>query len=103
MSTLLLTALAAFIVWLLSRNDQTQKKWNLSLLNYMFVGASLMWCVDVFFEFRELGLAYFDEQTLDAIKDDSYLGLTVIFAGILVWMLSLLPKALKQTSQEQTN
>ncbi|MGN1393383.1 MAG: hypothetical protein ACI4V7_04935 [Succinivibrionaceae bacterium] len=91
MATLIFTAIAgliAFLFWL--KNAPNKNNDALKILIYMFFGASLMWSIDVFFELKELGLGYFEEQTSDVIIDDSLLGLTVIAFALGVYGIKLI-------------
>lgn len=57
----------------------------------MFWGASVMWFVDLCFEYAELGSAVFSPTPLQ-ILNDTYLGLSVIALALLIWILFLLVK-----------
>ena len=87
--TLLLTVFAALIstvIWYSSENARAMK---VSILCYMFWGASLMWFVDAIFEYIELRAAYFTPAPADMIND-SFLGFSVIALGLLIWTIILL-------------
>ena len=89
--TLLLTVFAALlstVIWYSSEKARTMK---VSILCYMFWGASLMWFVDAIFEYIDLGAAYFTPSPADMIND-SFLGLSVIALGLLIWTVILLVK-----------
>ena len=89
--TLLLTVFAALlstVIWYSSEKARTMK---VSILCYMFWGASLMWFVDAIFEYIELRAAYFTPAPADMIND-SFLGFSVIALGLLIWTIILLVK-----------
>ena len=89
--TLLITVIAAVIsttVWYTSENARRK---NVSLLCFMYWGASLMWLVDAAVEYMEMGAEYFTPQLTDMIND-SFLGLSVTVFGTVIWVISLLVK-----------
>lgn len=89
--TLVLTVLAAVtatVVWYASPHARRLK---IGLLCWMFWGASLMWLVDAFFEYKELQAAYFT-PTLRDLLNDAYLGLSVIALALTVWTVIILVK-----------
>ncbi len=86
--TLLITAFAAVVstvIWYTRKDDRMQ----LGFLSLMFWGASLMWLVDAVFEFIELKAEYFTPAPEDMLND-SFLGLSVVVLGLVVWMIRLL-------------
>ena len=88
--TLLITVFAAIIVtvkWY-TRKDDSMK---LGILVFMFWGASIMWLVDAIFEYAELHKAYFTPSAADMLND-SYLGLSVVALGLVIWLAILLVK-----------
>ena len=89
--TLLLTALAAVfatVVWYLSPKARLLK---VHVLCYLFWGASLMWLVDAIAEYMELGAAYFTPDAVDMLND-TFLGLSVIVFGFIIWIVYVLLK-----------
>ena len=50
-----------------------------------------MWFVDAIFEYMELRAAYFTPAAADMLND-SFLGLSVIALGLLIWTVILLVK-----------
>lgn len=86
--TLLITVFAAVIVTVLwyIRKDDTMK---LGILIFMYWGASIMWLVDALFEYAELGSAYFS-PALEDMVNDSFLGLSVVALGLVIWLVRLL-------------
>ncbi len=86
--TLLITAFAAIVstvLWYTRKDDRMQ----LGFLSLMFWGASLMWLVDAVFEFIELKSEYFAPAAEDMLND-SFLGLSVVALGLIVWLIRLL-------------
>ena len=89
--TLLITVFAAVIstvVWYCSKNARELK---VSVLCWMFWGASAMWLVDAIFEYAELGADYFTPAPEDMLND-TFLGLSVVALGLTVWLIILLIK-----------
>ena len=88
--TLLITifaAITATILWY-CRKDDTMKFGTLCMLYW---GASIMWLVDAIFEYAELHAAYFTPAAADMLND-SFLGLSVVALGMLIWLAVLLIK-----------
>ena len=86
--TLLITVLAAVIAtakWYSAKDDSLQ----LSLLCFLYWGASLMWLVDAVFEYAELGADYFAPAGADMLND-AFLGLSVVALGLVIWVARLL-------------
>ncbi|MGN0666326.1 MAG: hypothetical protein ACI4KF_07350 [Huintestinicola sp.] len=89
--TLLITVFAAIIstaVWYTSRKA---RKLNVSLLCFMYWGASLMWLVDAVVEYMEAGAEYFLPAGADMIND-GFLGLSVAAFGMVIWLVSVMIK-----------
>ena len=97
--TLLITVFAAVIAtvkWY-TRKDDNMK---LGILCWMYWGASIMWLVDAIFEYAELHEAYF-QPALEDMINDSFLGLSVIALGLVIWLVRLLasdPRGIIKTS-----
>jgi hypothetical protein len=89
---LLLIALSAAIIstliWYISTKARSL---HISLLVFMFWGASLMWFVDAVFEYMELGAAYFQPAAADMLND-TFLGMSVVVLAMLIWIVYLLIK-----------
>ena len=86
--TLLITVFAAVIVtvkWY-TRKDDTMM---LGILCFLYWGAALMWTVDALFEYAELQAEYFMPALEDMIND-SFLGLSVVALGLVIWLVRLL-------------
>ena len=88
--TLLICVFAAIIAtvkWYQRKDDSMM----LGVPCVLFWGASLMWLGDAIFEYAELGAAYFTPEIGDMIND-SFLGLSVVALGLIVWLAMLLVK-----------
>ncbi|MBR5181463.1 MAG: hypothetical protein IKT20_01380 [Clostridiales bacterium] len=87
--TLLITSFAAVIATIAWYNVKSDRK--LGTLALMYWGASLMWLVDSVVEYIETGAEFFAPATADMIND-SYLGLSVVALGLIIWVVVLLVK-----------
>lgn len=87
--TLLITVFAAVISTTLWYKKAPQDDMKISILCYMFWGASLMWLVDAIFEYAELNAEFFTPAFEDLVND-FYLGLSVVALGLVAWMIILL-------------
>ncbi len=86
--TLLITVFAAVIVtaiWYFRKNDEMQ----LLTLCFLYWGASIMWLVDAVFEYIGDGAAFFS-PALEDMLNDTYLGLSVVALGLVIWIVKLL-------------
>ena len=86
--TLLITVFAAVIVtvlWYNRKNDDMR----LGMLCFLYWGASIMWLVDAIFEFAELHAEYFAPAAEDMLND-TFLGLSVVALGLVIWLIRLL-------------
>lgn len=89
--TLLITvfaAVASTLVWYIS---ERARKLKTGVLCYMYWGASIMWFVDEFAKYIELREKYFNPAISDMIND-TFLGLSVIALGLVVWIVYLMIK-----------
>lgn len=89
--TLLITIIAAVISTTVWYTSEKARKHNVSLLCFMYWGASLMWLVDAVVEYMEAGAEYFLPAGADMIND-GFLGLSVTVFGMIIWVVSLLIK-----------
>ena len=87
--TLLITVFAAVIVTLVWYNTTSNMK--LGFLSLMYWGASLMWLVDAVVEYIEIGAEYFTPAPADMLND-TYLGLSVVALGLVIWLVAVLIK-----------
>ncbi|MGN1123084.1 MAG: hypothetical protein ACI4RR_01975 [Eubacterium sp.] len=88
---LLITLFAAVISTIFWYKNSPADKYKLSTLCYLFWGASLMWMIDAVFEYKELGAEYFTPALSDMIND-SFLGLSVVALGMVIWIAVLVIK-----------
>ena len=87
--TLLITVFAAIIstiVWYIKEQECNLK---LGTLCVLYWGASIMWFVDAIFEYAELKADYFSPAVQDMLND-TYLGLSVVALGMIVWLVRML-------------
>ena len=89
--TLLITMIAAVVVTAIWYTSEKARKLKISVLCYMFWGASLMWFVDAIAEYIELRAAYFTPALEDMIND-TFLGLSVIAFSLVAWIVIVLIK-----------
>lgn len=89
--TLLLTLVAAVVVSCIWYTSEKARQMKVSMLCYMFWGASLMWMVDAIAEYIELRAEYF-QPALQDVLNDTFLGLSVIALALVVWVLTVLVK-----------
>ena len=87
--TLLVSVFAAILCTVLWYKNAPKDELRISILCWMFWGASLMWLVDAIFEFAELGAAYFQPAPADMLND-LFLGLSVAAFALVVWLVILL-------------
>ena len=98
--TLLTTVFAAIICTVIWYKSAPRSEMKVGVLCWMFWGASLMWLVDAFFEYAELGAEYFTPAAADMLND-LYLGLSVVAFGLIIWLVILLikdPKGVVKTA-----
>lgn len=89
--TLLISLIAAVIctvIWYKNAPDNTLR---VDILCWMYWGASLMWLADAIFEFAELKEEYFAPTPKDMLND-TFLGLSVVVLGLVIWVVILLIK-----------
>ena len=89
--TLLVSALAAVICTIIWYKNAPQDEMKVSILCWMFWGASLMWLVDAIFEYAELGAEYFNPAPADMLND-LFLGLAVVVFAMIIWLIILFIK-----------
>ena len=87
--TLLITAFAAVISTVAWYNVKADRK--LGTLALMYWGAAIMWLVDSVVEDLEAGAEFFTPAAADMIND-SYLGLSVVALGLIIWVVVLMVK-----------
>ena len=81
---LIITAFAAIVTTIIWYINAPKEKYKLSTLSFIYWGATLMWLVDHVIACLTEGGEFF-EITLDA----TLLGITVVLAGLLAWIIIL--------------
>ncbi|MBP1561432.1 MAG: hypothetical protein J6C96_09350 [Oscillospiraceae bacterium] len=89
--TLLITAVAAVVSTAVWYTNEKARKLNVSLLCFMYWGATLMWLVDAAAEYMEAGAAYFTPAAADMIND-GFLGLSAAVLSMIIWLVTVLIK-----------
>jgi hypothetical protein len=89
--TLLIAVFAAVICTIVWYKNAPKDDMKVSILCFLYWGASLMWLVDAIFEYAELKDKYFTPPLEDLVYD-IYLGLSVIALGLVTWLVILLIK-----------
>lgn len=89
--TLLVCTFAAALSTVLWYRGAPRSVMKLGTLSLMYWGASLMWLVDAVFEYVNLGSEYFTPSPADMLSD-TYLGLSVVALGLVIWLVILLVK-----------
>ena len=86
--TTLFAAIISTVVWYKNAPNNEMK---VSILCWLYWGASLMWLIDAVFEYVELGAEFFTPALADLVND-FVLGLSVVALGLVVWLVVLLIK-----------
>ncbi len=89
--TLLTAVFAAVISTVIWYRNAPEDEMKVSILCFMYWGASLMWLVDAIFEYAELREAYFTPEPADMLND-FFLGISVVALGLVIWVVILLVK-----------
>ncbi|MBR1479220.1 MAG: hypothetical protein IJ608_14855 [Lachnospiraceae bacterium] len=89
--TLLITSFAAIATTIIWYARIGKADYRLGTLALMFWGASIMWLVDAIFEYAELGSEFFEPAAGDMLND-SFLGLSVVALGLIIWLVVLFVK-----------
>jgi len=89
--TLLTTVFAAIICTIIWYKQAPKNEMKVSILCWLYWGASIMWLVDAIFEYAELHAEYFTPAPEDMLND-FYLGLSVVALGLVIWLVILLIK-----------
>lgn len=97
--TLLVTLFAAVISTALWYKKAPNDEMKISVLCWLFWGASVMWLVDAVFEYAEFGAAYFSPAPKDMLND-LFLGLSVIALALVFWIAVLIIKDPKGVIKE---
>ena len=88
---LVISSLAAVFSTLLWYVSEPARKLKVSLLCWLFWGASIMWFVDLIFEYAQEGAAVFEPGAAD-LMNDAFLGISVVTAALVIWIAVMLAK-----------
>ena len=86
---LIITIISAIISTVIWYKNASNDKLKISTLCFMYWGVSLMWLVDMIFEYSELQKEFF-AVFMQNIINDSLLGISVIALGLVAWGILLL-------------
>lgn len=89
--TLLVTVYAAIISTIIWYKGAPNSKMYVSVLCWIYWGASLMWVVDAIFGYAEEGAAFFSPAP-EEVLNELCLGLSVVALGLVIWLVVLLVK-----------
>ncbi len=89
--TLLIMVFAAIIATVIWYRGLPRDEMQLGTLCLIFWGASLMWLADAIMAYMELGVEYFT-QAPEEMLNDTYLGLSAVAMGLIIWLVILLYK-----------
>lgn len=89
--TLLITIIAAVISTAVWYTNSEARKLKVGTLCCMYWGAALMWLVDAVVEFMDMGAQYFVPDA-QAMLNDSFLGLSAVALGLVIWTVTVLVK-----------
>lgn len=84
----LIGAILSTIVWYLSAHA---RRLYIGKLVLMFWGASLMWMVDLFYEYLEVKSKVFTPSATVMIND-AFLGVSVVVLALVIWLVLILVK-----------
>ncbi len=87
--TLLVTVFAAVITTIIWYNKLPRDNMRVGMLSLMYWGASLMWLVDAVAEFIQSGAEMFAVSG-DDMRNDLFLGLSVVALGLVIWLVAVL-------------
>ncbi|MBR1930832.1 MAG: hypothetical protein IJ833_05070 [Lachnospiraceae bacterium] len=89
--TLLITVFAAIISTVVWYQNAPGSNMKIGVLCWLYWGASLMWLVDAIYEYMELRAEYFT-PALEDMLNDTFLGLSVVALGLVIWLVIVLVK-----------
>ena len=89
--TLLITVFAAIVCTVIWYRQAPNDSMKLGTLCLMYWGASIMWLVDAIVEYGEAGAEFFMQDGADMLND-SFLGLSVVALGLIIWLVILIIK-----------
>lgn len=82
-------AIISTVVWYVGA--PITRKFYVGILALMYWGASIMWLADAIMDYAEVGVKYFTPPAKDMLND-TYLGVSVIALGLIIWLVILLVK-----------
>ena len=82
-------AIISTVVWYVGA--PITRKFCVGILSLMYWGASIMWLADAIMDYSEVGVKYFTPPARDMLND-SYLGVSIIALGLIIWLVILLIK-----------
>lgn len=82
-------AIISTIIWYVGA--PITRKFYVGILALMYWGASIMWLADAIMEYSDIGVKYFTPPARDMLND-SYLGVSIIALGLIIWLIILLVK-----------
>lgn len=89
--TLLITVFAAITSTLVWYIKDPKNELKTGILCFMYWGAAIMWFVDAVVEYCEIREKFFTPTPLEMLND-TYLGLSVVALGLVIWVVILLLK-----------
>ncbi len=89
--TLLIMVFAAIIATVIWYRGLPRDEMQLGTLCLIFWGAALMWLADAIMAYMELGVEYFTPAP-EEMLNDTYLGLSAVAMGLIIWLVILLYK-----------
>ena len=97
--TLLITFIAAVVSTIIWYVTAGKSNMHLGTLVLIYWGASLMWFVDAVFEYIDLGDEFFAPSAADMLND-SFLGISAVALGLMIWLIYVLIKDPKGVIRE---
>ena len=82
-------AIISTVVWYVGA--PITRKFCVGILSLMYWGASIMWLADAIMDYSEVGVKYFTPPARDMLND-TYLGVSIIALGLIIWLVILLIK-----------
>lgn len=89
--TLLMTVFAAVISTVIWYRNAPKNEMKTGSLCLMYWGASIMWLADAIFTYIRKRTDFFNPAPAEMLND-SFLGLSVVAVGLVIWVIHLLIK-----------
>lgn len=86
---LLITVVSAVICTVIWYKEAPHDVMKISDLCFIYWGASLMWLVDAVCEYAEIGAEFFTPSLQDMVND-TFLGISAVTLGLVIWLVRLL-------------